>query len=55
MVSNAKTNPADAELLWHNLHQGLIMFQHLPSIASDLLKTDLLDPKEIGILHHLQK
>jgi hypothetical protein len=31
------------------------MFQHLPSIVSDLLKTDLLDLKEIGILHHLQK
>jgi len=54
-LSDANTKDANAELSSCHVHRGLNMFRHIPGIASDLPKPDLLHTMQIGMLHYLQK
>jgi len=55
MLSDANTNEADAKLSSRNVHQGSNVFRHIPIIANNLPKPDILQTMQIGILDHLQK
>ena len=54
-LGDANTKEADAELLSCHVHWRFNVFWHISCIVSDLLKPDLLDTMQIGLLHHLQK
>jgi len=55
MLSDANTKAANAELFSHHVHCRFNVFQHIPCILSDILKSYHLYTMQIGMLDDLQK
>jgi hypothetical protein len=54
-LSDANTNPVNAELLSRHVHRGFTVFPHLPHIVRDHPKPDLLHSMQIDMPDHLEK